>query len=125
MMRSLGLGIIIGGLLATIGATFLTAYSLFGESGNWWQTFHGLDIALAAACAVTVCLALLTLRTRHRAVRQLLGIACGVTFGLAFAVIPDTIHDPEGARAGLWIVAGTGGITLAGALVLALSNRDD
>jgi hypothetical protein len=124
-MRSLGLGLIVGGSLATIGATFRTANSFFGVSRNWWQTFHGLDIALAAACAVAVCLAFLTLRTRHRAVRQLLGIACGVTFGLAFAVIPDTIHSPEGARAGLWLVAGTGAVTLAGALVLALSNRDD
>jgi FtsH-binding integral membrane protein len=124
-MRSLGLGLIIAGSLATIGAMFLTPYSYFGVSGNWWQTFNGLDIALAASGAVAFCLAVFTLRTRHRAVRQLLGIACGVTFGLAFAVIPDTIHDPEGARAGLWIVAGTGGITLAGALVLALSNRDD
>jgi hypothetical protein len=121
-MRLLGPVLILVGAVATIAAMFLPFASYEGESINWWETFNGLDIALVAACILTGGLALATLISGNRAVRHLTGIAAAVTFGLAFALIPDTIHDSEGAGAGRWLVAGTAALALAGAVVIGLAR---
>jgi hypothetical protein len=127
MQRSLGLALIMGGSLATIAAMFLTAFD-FAERGglpfNWWETFSGLDIAIAVASGLAATLALIALVTRHRVVTSLSLIAGATVFGLAFALIPETFKDTAGIRAGFWIVGGTGAISLAGAVVVSLSKTD-
>jgi hypothetical protein len=128
-MRRVGLALILGGSLATIGAMFLPAYRIVGslifrDPLNWWEIYNGLDIALTAACAITACLALLALSSANVVTRQLAVIAGAVVFGLAFAAIPGAIDDPTGYRAGFWITAGAGTIPLAGAVFLSLSDRD-
>jgi hypothetical protein len=116
-MRSLGPGLILSGALATLAAMFLPATSFGGESLTWWEWVSGLDIALLAVCVVAAGLALAAVIAGHPTVRQLAGIAAAVAFGLAFAPVPGAIHDSQAARGGLWIVAATGTIALAGAAV--------
>jgi hypothetical protein len=124
-MRSLGLSLIVIGSLATVGAMFLPSYSFFGgDSLNSWEAYNGLDVALVVACAGSVVLALLALTTGRHVFRQLAGLAGAVTFGLAFAVIPGTIDTSEGARAGIWVVAGAAAIALAGAVIVSVANPD-
>jgi hypothetical protein len=123
-MRLLGLILTLVGVVATVAAMFLSFIEFEGESANWWEAFDGLDIALLAACVVTAGLALAALTSGNRAILQLTGIAAAMTFGLAFAVIPDTIHDSDGAGTGRWVVGGTGAIALAGGVIVALSKPD-
>jgi hypothetical protein len=126
-MRVIGPVLILVGALATIPAMFIPLFEGY-ETGslNWWETFQGLDVVLAGACGIAALLALASLTTGHRTIRQLAGIAAAVTFGLAFTFVPDRIGsgEYEGAKAGLWIVAATGAIALAGAVVIAASKSD-
>jgi hypothetical protein len=127
-VRRLGLALIITGAAATAGAMFLTRFDFAQvpalHSLNTWQLFHGLDIAMAAACAIAAGLAVAALLSRHRVMGQLAGLAGALLFGLTFAVVPDTIDDPEYTRAGLWVLAGTGAVGLVGAVLVAFSRPD-
>jgi hypothetical protein len=126
-MRSLGLGLITLGSLATIGAMFLPVWDIpiAGEDPqNWWEGFNGLDIALAVACVISACLSTIARMSRRGVVERLAGIAGALAFGLAFAIIPDTIHDAEYADVGLWVAAGTGAIAFVGAVLVAVAGPD-
>jgi hypothetical protein len=104
-MRRLGLVLIIVGAVATVGAMFLTRFDLARVPGfprvpgyqslNSWELFHGLDIAMAAASAAAAGLAVAALLSRHGVWARLAGIAGALLFGLTFAVVPDTIDDPD------------------------------
>src|ERR671919_63495 len=122
-MRRLGLVVIIAGAAATVGAMFLTRFSLARVPGyqslNTWEAFHGLDIAMAVVCAIAAGLAVAALLSHRGVLARLAGIAGALLFGLTFAVVPDAIDDPEYTRAGLWVVAGTGAIGLVGAVLVA------
>ena len=126
-MRRLGLATIIAGALATIAAMFLPVYDYAEHGGlslSWWETFSGLDIAVAAASGIAAILALIALITRHRVVTALSAIAGAVAFGFADAFVAEVLHDTEGVRAGFWIVGGTGALALAGAVLIAISRTD-
>jgi hypothetical protein len=125
MQRSIGLAVITGGSLATIGAMFLPVYD-YAEGGglslSWWEVFSGLDVAVAVAAGIAAILALIALVTRNRVVTQLSIIAGAMVFGLAFAFVAEVLDDTEGVRAGFWIVGGAGAMTLAGAVAVSLSK---
>jgi hypothetical protein len=121
-MRPIGPTLILVGSVATIPGMFLPLFEVEAGSLNWWEVFNGLDIALTAACALAALLALAALIGGQRPVRQLAGVAAGVTFGLAFTFVPDTIGSTaENTGAGLWVVAGTGAVALLGAVLIASS----
>jgi hypothetical protein len=117
------------GSLATIGGMFIPAYE-YGfppeiDDIDWWETFSGIDIALAATCGITVCLSVIALLSGRRAIRPLAAIAAAMTFGLAFSpVLVESFNETEGTLAGLWIVGGTAAIALVGAVLIALSKPD-
>jgi hypothetical protein len=96
---------------------FLPFVGFEGASFTWWESFNGLDVALLVACILATALALAALTGRDPIVWQLSGVAGGIVFGLAFTPIPSAIASSKGARAGLWMVAATGAIALAGAIV--------
>lgn len=78
-MRRFGLVLIISGAAATVGAMFLTRFNFARVPGyhslNTWEAFHGLDIAMAAACAIAAGLAVAALLSRRGVLEQLAGIA--------------------------------------------------
>lgn len=119
-MRHLGPALIIVGALGVALAMFLPVYGFGGEDWTSWEYFNGLDIALLAACLVAAGLGLAVIADRAR-LRQMAAIGGAMTFGLAFALVPGAIDDSHFYRAGVWIVAATGGLALAGAVITVLA----
>jgi hypothetical protein len=123
-MRRLGIALMFFGALATAGGMFLPALRFSDETLNWWEWTAGFDIALLAACVLTMGLALLALLSSHPMARQFAVITAGVTFGLTFAAVPDAIDNSEGLCTGFWVVGCTGAVALAGAVVSTLIRSD-